>query len=500
MGVIKKQTFQSSILLYAGTLLGFVGTGMMAPHLLSQSEIGTMRLLMSYSGILAGVGALGFSTVTIRFLPEFREKSMNQRYGFFGITVLAGIVGFLITWLIIALIKSHVVANNADKSPQFAEFFFLIIPLTLFQIFYGLFDFYNSALYRSAFGVFLRDFFQRVLMLIGLLMIMFHFFDFVTYLYYYVIAICLPTILMLIHLGRHEHLDLRINTSILDKPLVRSMASVAFFGFLSSSSNAAIIQIDSIMVNQYLDSTAVGIYTITFFFGSLVLIPSKAFNRISPTVISNAFKDNDLVMIAKVYYKGCRSLFIVGALIVLGLLVNLDNIFFLIPRTYESGKMVILYIAFANLIKMAGGSNDSIITYSKFYRLTTVFLVLLVVLIVFFNFLLIPIFGMDGAAIATLIAVLIHTISKTIFIWRKFGLYPYSIQYIVVLALSGIIYLTVTLVPPFEYYILEIAKDSAMAGFLFLLLLWRLPIASDLRTMTEDVFSDSLQYLRKKIN
>jgi len=499
VGVIKKQTFQSSILLYLGTLLGFVTTGMLAPHLLSPSEIGTLKLLMSYSGILAGIGVLGFTTVTIRFLPEFQKKSVNNRYGFLGISMIVGVIGFLITWFIITLIKSDVIENNHEKSPEFAEYFFLIIPLTLFQIYYNLFDLYNSALYRSSYGVFLRDFVHRILLLIGLFLVMLHFFDFRIYVYYYTTAICFPTILMVFHLIWYKGFDLTINRPLLNMSFFSSMVSVAFFGLINNASHVAILQIDSIMVNRYLDSTAVGIYTITFYFGSLVIIPAKAFNRISPTVISNAFRDENIDTIRDIYEKGCRSLFLIGSLTVLGLMVNLDNIFYLIPQSYDTGKMVIVYIAFANLIKMADGSNDSIITFSKYYRLTTVFLTLLVVLIVVFNLVLIPIFGMDGAAIATLVSVIIHNVSKTIFIKRKFNLFPYNNQYFLVLIVTFIIYVIVNLIPPFNNFILEIAKDSALAGLLFVAFIWQLPIALEFRRILTDIFETLIQYFQKKL-
>ncbi|MDZ7608500.1 MAG: polysaccharide biosynthesis C-terminal domain-containing protein [Cyclobacteriaceae bacterium] len=498
MGIIKKQTVQSTILLYAGTLLGFVTTGVLAPHLLSPSEIGTLKLLMSYSGILAGIGILGFSTVTIRFLPEFQKKSINNRFGFLSISMIAGAVGFFVTWLIITIIKSDVIANNYEKSPEFAEYFFLIIPLTLFQIYYNLFDFYNSALYRSAYGVFLRDFIHRILLLIGLLLVMLHYFDFRIYIYYYTTAICFPTILMIFHLIWYKGFDLTINRPLLNKSLLGSMASVAFFGLINNASHAAILQIDSIMVNLYLDSNAVGIYTITFYFGSLVIIPAKAFNRISPTVISNAFTDNDLTKIKDIHEKGCRFLFLTGLVTVLGLFVNLENIFYLIPRSYETGKMVIVYIALANLVKMADGSNDSIITFSKYYKLTTVFLLLLVVLIVVFNLILIPRYGMNGAAIAALISVIIHNITKTIFIWRKFDFFPYNIQYYLAFALTALIYAIVAIIPPFSNFILEIAKDSLLAGFLFLSVIWRIPMAFEIKKVILETQQAFMKYFEKK--
>ena len=142
------------------------------------------------------------------------------------------------------------------------------------------------------------------------------------------------------------------------------------------------MQIDAIMVNSFMDSSAVGIYVITFYFGTLVFIPARALNKIAPTLISKAYKENNRDTIKDIYYKSCGNLFLIGILIFLGLMVNLDNVFNIIPRSYEDGKFVIVLIGLANLIKMAGGTNDSIIIYSKYYKTSTVFYLILGILIV----------------------------------------------------------------------------------------------------------------------
>jgi O-antigen/teichoic acid export membrane protein len=378
------------------------------------------------------------------------------------------------------MIKPIIVQNNIGKSPQFASYFFLIIPLTIFQVYYALFDAYNNALYRSSYGVFLRDFVQRILVLIGLLLVFLHVFDFNEYIYYYVISICLPTLLIFLHIIRHKALDLKINLNFLKKPLVASMVSVSFFGLLNSFSSIAVLQIDAIMVNSYMDSAAVGVYVISFYFGTLVFIPAKALNKIAPTLIAKAYKENNRDTIKEIYYKSCGNLFLVGVLILLGLMVNLDNVFNIIPRSYEEGKTVIVLIGFAYLIKMAGGSNDSVINYSKYYKINTTLLILFGLLIVSLNFIFIPMYGMTGAALASLLALFFHNMIKTVFIKWKFGLNPYNFQYLIVLVISVIIYFIVSYIPKPENFIFEIFIDSLVTTVLFYFSIKFSPLAKDL--------------------
>lgn len=498
LGVIKRQAFQSSVLLYIGTLIGFLTTGLIAPHLLTKSEIGTLRLLLSYSAIFMSIGALGFGTVTIRFLPQFYDINTRKHHGFLGILLIAGTLGFILSLIIIELIKPSIIENNIEKSPQFARYFFLIIPLTIFQIFYTLLDSYNNALYRSAYGVFLRDFVQRIFILIGLILVFLQYFDFQAYLYYYVIATCLPTVLILLHIIRHGSFDVRIKRKFYTRAIIHSVLSVGAFGVLNTISNIAALQIDSIMINMYLDDSAVGVYVITFFFGTLVFIPSKALNKIAPTIIAKAYKENDAATVKDVYYRSCRNLFLIGTLLLLGLWVNLDNVFHLIPRSYEEGRWVIVIIGFANLIKMAGGSNDSVIIYSRYFRVTTAFLVVFSILIILFNYIFIPIFGITGAAIATFTALILHNLMKFIFIKIKFGMNPYNLQYLAVLAIAFIIYLIVDFIPDPQNYLIDIAVDSTISALLFYAFVSRLSLAHDLHESVNQVYVKAIGFFRTK--
>jgi O-antigen/teichoic acid export membrane protein len=258
------------------------------------------------------------------------------------------------------------------------------------------------------------------------------------------------------------------------------MVSVSFFGLLNSFSSIAVLQIDAIMVNSYMDSAAVGVYVISFYFGTLVFIPAKALNKIAPTLIAKAYKENNRDTIKEIYYKSCGTLFLVGVLILLGLMVNLDNVFNIIPRSYEEGKNVIVLIGFAYLIKMAGGSNDSVINYSKYYKINTTLLLLFGLLIVSLNFIFIPMYGMTGAALASLLALFFHNMIKTIFIKWKFGLNPYNFQYLIVLVISVIIYFIVSYIPKPENFIFEIFIDSLVTTVLFYFSIKFSPLAKDL--------------------
>ena len=84
-----------------------------------------------------------------------------------------------------------------------------------------------------------------------------------------------------------------------------------------------------------------GVYTIAFYFGTLVVIPSRPLLKISGTLIADAWKDNDLKKINNIYYKSCINQFIIGGFLFLGIWANIDNILTILGPDYQQSKWVI---------------------------------------------------------------------------------------------------------------------------------------------------------------
>ena len=99
--------------------------------------------------------------------------------------------------------------------------------------------------------------------------------------------------------------------------------------------------------------------------------------------------------------------------------------------------------------------------------MTTVFLIVLIMLVIFLNFMLIPTFGMTGAALASSIALLLHNLIKFTFIRHKFKFNPYNYQFPVVLILSAFIFWLVSQLPELNNFLVEIAIDSVATIILF---------------------------------
>ncbi|MCF8332169.1 MAG: polysaccharide biosynthesis C-terminal domain-containing protein [Bacteroidales bacterium] len=475
MGEIFKQSARSSIYIYLGVLIGFIITGILYPKLLSVEEIGLINVLIGYSVIIAKLGGLGMQQVTTRLFPYFRDEKYKH-HGFLLLVLLVTAIGFLIVSALYVLFKNNLVRMGAQESGMFGQYVDFILPLILFSMLFNIFDNYYKVLYNAVKGTFYQEVVKRIFVLLAILAYYFNAFDFSGFVYSYVIAAAVPFLALVLSLKFSGKLYLKPELNFLTKKLKKEITDVGLFGILAGTSGIFIVHIDKIMVMNITDSLgATGVYSIAFFFGSLVHKPAKAVMKISSVFISEAWKNNRLSEINNLYKKSAINQSLLGLILLIGLIVNLDNIFQFLTEDYSDGRYVILIIAIAFMIDMGSGVNGQIINTSRYYRWQTYLLLILLISVVLLNWLLIPVYGITGAALATLISKMLFNLSKFFFIYIKWKMQPFDTAFLKIFAAGAIAFATGWFLPEMENYILDtiVRSTLTLAAYSFAVLMLR---------------------------
>ena len=466
MGIIQKQAIKGTIYSYLGVLIGFITTGLLFPRILTTDENGLLKLLISYSLIFAQFASLGFNSVTTRLFTYFRDHKKSH-HGFLFIAFMVGLGGFIIIIIAFFLLKPLIISNSIDKSALFVEYLYYIIPLIFFTLFFSILDNYYKVLYNAVRGTFLKEFLQRLLILFSVILYYFNLLNFNFFVIAYITAICLPTIFISISLILEKQFSLKPDLSYLSKEMSRTMISVSVYGILISFSGILILNIDSIMINSMIGISQTGIYAITFFFGTIILIPSRSLTKISAAVIADAWKEKNLILIKDIYYKSCLNQLIFAGLLFIGIWANINNIFKILPPEYEPGKYVIFFIGISSLIQMASGISNIVIFNSKYYKVHTYFMLILVVLIITTNLIFIPKYGIVGAAMASALSNLVFNLLKFIFLYFKFRMQPFDQKYFIIIIAAGLSYIIGYLLPEIKNYIFDIIIRSAIIALIY---------------------------------
>jgi len=478
VGIIIKQTIRGSIWSYAGVLLGFLNLAILSPKIFSAEEIGLTQVLIAISTILAQFSGLGFQDVTNRLFPFFRNNKQHHN-GYLFLAMAVSATGFILVSIFLYFFTPYLVTQNLDKSPLLSEYAFYVWPLVFFFLYFAVFDNYNKVLYNIVLGTFLKDFLLRLLNLGIILLYYFDVIDFARYVLLFVIIQSVPPLVLSLYLIRHKKFNLRPQLHFITPELKKQILLLCVFGIISGLSSFALINIDKYMVNAYIDLKAAGIYSVTFYFGTLIMIPSRVMNKAVVPIISESWKANNMAKIDDVLVKSSINQFLFGLLLFAGIWGNLHNIFRILPENYENGQWVIFFISMANLITVSTGSSIMVLNTSHYYRFQAYFMFLLITLVVISNILLIPVLGITGAALASMISTLIYSAVRLIFLKIKFGLWPWKLQHLSGIAIAVISYGAGTLIPSISNLVADILVRSLVILVVYIVLVYFLKLSTD---------------------
>ncbi|MVM30986.1 lipopolysaccharide biosynthesis protein [Spirosoma sp. HMF4905] len=491
MGIIKRQTIQSSIYSYAGVAVGFLTQGLWFPNLFRGTQVvGLLTLLISLSQVLAQASNLGLNGAGGRYFPLFRNAE-RQHNGYLLITTLTTLAGFGICVLVLWLARPWVIEFYQKDSALFVEYYYLLIPLTLFTVYFTVFDNYARLLYDPVTGTLLQQFVLRLLILLAGGLYWLGWVTLPQFLGVWLLAFLIPLILMIISVARDEALFFNRTFVSVNADLRRNLMRYAGLTLTSALSTQIVWTIDKVMINSKQGLGDTGIYGTASYFAAVIAIPATALYKVSGTLIAESWKTNDLQNIATIYRKSCLNQLIAGCLVFVGVAANLSNVFRFLPPDYEAGYYVILWLGLGKLIDMATGVNGIILNTSRYYTYDSLFFVVLIFITIAANMLLIPRFGINGAAIGAALATILYNLARTLFVGFAFRMQPFTWRNLVVILLGLVVWWVTIQIPypsadaPKWRTILDIGWRSALITGLFGGAVIVLKLSSDINQTVE---------------
>ncbi len=493
MGIIIKQSIKGTIWSYLGVVIGFVTTSYLFPEYLTTNTVGLFGLLLAWTGLSAQIASLGFNGITLRLFPYFRDKDEGHN-GYLFIAFMVMMVGFGLFLIFYFIFSPWLVENNIEKSQLFSKYVYLLIPLTFFTLLFNLLDNFNKLLYNAVFGTFLIEFLQRLLILISVLIFIFGWINLNSLILFYTTAVCAKGVIIFLFLFFKGEINLNPKLKFIEKNLKAEMFNVAIYSILTGVGGSIVFSIDKIIINQMLGLSATGVYTIAFFFGTLVVIPSRPLLRISGTLIADAWKRNDVDYISDIYKRSCLNQFIIAAFLFGGIWINIDNILVILGPDYAEGKWVIFFVGLGYLIDMATGANAQIIGYSKYYKVALLFLLVLIILVFSLMYFLIPVWGIVGAAVAIALSFFINNLMRFVYLFRKFGMQPFTPHFFIVILAFLFAYFAGVFIPR-----VELIYDILVKGTIFTIVFFSIIIGFRVSTDINDTLLSIFNKLKNLI-
>ncbi len=474
MGVIINQTFKNTIYTYIGFAIGAINTLFLYTNFMSDEYYGLISYLISSASIIMPLLSFGVQNTMVKFYSSYLQEKDQNKFTtlMFFIPILIAISVAIIGIIGYKSIASFLTKQNEIVINYVWTIYVLAITMAYFEVFFA----WSKIHMKSVFGNFLKEVFNRVLTMLMLFLL---FFEKIT-VHQFIMG------LILIHFVRM--LLMCINAYWVKKPQfefklpsnIKDVLKYSSLIVIGGSVATIILQVDKFMIGQLGVISNVAFYSVATFIAMVIAVPSRAMHQITYPMTAHLMNDKKMDELASLYRKSSLTLYIIGGFIFLLILLNINELYKIIPEQYGGGILVVLFISIAKLIENLMGNNNSIIYNSNYYRMVLFFGVLLAILTVILNIIFIPLYGIVGASFATLIALSLYSLIKVVFVWKKFRIHPFSrstlyTTFLLVLFLGGFYFWNFNFHPIFN-----IVLKSILIGVIYLFLIIKLNLSKEI--------------------
>lgn len=427
MGVIIRQSIKGTIANYIGVAIGFVTTFFVLTRFLTAEEIGLTRVLVDAATLLAALAQLGTGSSIVRYYPYFKDAKSGD-HGFFLWTLVIPLIGFVIFGLLYILLRAPIEHAFIEKSPLFVDYYYAVLPLAFFMLYMTIFESNANVLMRIVVPKITREVIVRVLTLAAYLLYAFGWLSLTEF----VMAFCgvygIATLVNVGYLFSLGRISLHADPQHITKPLRRDYSLYTLFLITTAFATAITPVLSTFFISAQQGLAFTGVFAIATYIATIIDIPYRSLGAIAQPQLSQAVKDNNIAGANNLCQNVSLHQLLVGAFLFFVIWSNIDLFFALLPNGdhYAIAKNVVLILGISKLINSTLSIGTSALNYSRYYYFSLIFAFLQTALAIFFNNHLIPRWGIDGAAMATLLAYLFYYMALLILVRFKLRITPFS--------------------------------------------------------------------------
>lgn len=456
MGIVARQSIKGSIVSYIGVFIGFITSMLIVVPLVDPASYGLLGVLCDAATLLGSLAMCGMGAAGVKFFPYFKNPDKKHN-GFFYYLLVIPLLGVALFFSLTIILKAPIIDYFSKNAAVFSDYFYWIFPWAFFIVYQNIFATYSNVLMRIVVPRMVQEVIIRVFNMAILLMFAFNVVDIRWLVALQVMVYGIAMMINFFYIAKIDKLSLQHDNSFISKPMRKDIASYAAYTLLASVGTTIMTKVDSFMIAGMLGLEYLGIYRIAMYMGIISEIPSRSLFAISQPIAAEAVKNNDTKALSQLLKSVSINLMIISSAVFLLLFINVDNIFELIPNgaKYESGKWVMVLIALAGVINITFTFSLNIIQLSKYYMYYLPFLLFLSALGIAGNQVLIPYFGMGGAALAKVITYVVFGLLLTVFVYFKLKIHPLSINHLKLLGIIVAVLIINFLLPTLENHFLD---------------------------------------------
>ncbi len=500
MGIIIRQSLKASVSVYLGVFIGMVNVLLISTYYLSKEQLALTRIILENSFVFAGFSMLGVGAIIDRYFVRFKDDEKKHN-GFLSFVLIYPLFGLFIFGILYMVFKSQIVAYFAENAPLLNHYHLITLPLTFIWVYLIILETYCKNHSRIAIPMFLREVLLKLLNIALILMFAFEWITFDWLMYGLILIHVLVLIVSVLYVKRLKKLYLTLNWSIFKGEFFRQMLVYGVIVMSGVLGYGVLKFIDRVMLANEKGLADAGIFILAVMIAGIIEIPKKTIAQISAPIMAKYIHQQEYDKAQELTQNGAINQFWAGSLVWLGLFACIDEIFMFLPKgnEYAEGKYVILFIGLAHVLDMSVGFMSEIITYSKYYFITTILLFVCAGIVIVGNNYAIPLYGVNGAAAVTGIVVVFFALARVVAVWLLFRISSFTRNHFKMLIINALIVGLIMICPQTSNNLWVafgvIVAKSVSITLIFFFLLIKLNISEDFNQL----FKTSIQFVKDKL-
>ncbi|CDF79136.1 polysaccharide biosynthesis protein [Formosa agariphila KMM 3901] len=481
MGVVINQSIKNTIITYLGFGLGAINTLFLFTRFLSDEYFGLITFILSTANILMPLMAFGVNNTIIKFYSTFKTRHTQNSFLtlilFLPLVVIIpfGTIGYLAFDFI-----SNWIANDNELVKEYVWLIYIAaIVFAYFEVYYS----WAKVQMQSVFGNFMKEVFHRLGTMVLLFLLYLDIVSVDQLIILIVLVYVIRTCIMMIYAFSIKRPVIKFSKLTNVSDILKYTSLIIIAGSVAN----IILEIDKFMIGFYNILENVAYYSVAIYIASVVGVPSRSMHQITNPLTAKYLNEKNKEGLEDLYKKSSLNLLIISGFIFLLIILNINELYKLIPEQFGSGILVVFLIGIAKLFDNLLGNNNAILFNSDYYRIVLIQGMFLALISVLLNIYFIPLYGLNGAAYATFISVFLYNTIKISFVYRKFKMLPFSEN---TLKVFGLITITALIFYFWDFPfhpVVNIGLKSIIIGLLYGGICYIFNLSEDITTILNNI-------------
>lgn len=491
MGIVFRQSIKTTIVIASGAVLGAV-FNYVGAFVLTKQEFGFLTNFIFLAAIFQIIILMGTGSVIAAYTQKY-PSSDERRKGLITFSLLLTIVTSIVFSIAYFLLKDYIIGHYQLQDREFMSRYYVWLPMLVFV--WGittLFEMFLIVHSKIAVISFVREVVLRICNLIIIGLFYYKVISFHQFMVGNILVYIIPAVIILSVSSRFEGFGVTFNFKVFDKAEYKDLLRFSWYHMLLSISLNFLGYIDSIMLAP-LDKSgmaSLATYRWALLVISIMTIPYRAMRTSSFATLNQTYIDKNYPKLYDIFHRTGINVLIVAVSMFLLIAFNIDNLIKILPEGYESIKPVVLILMLGQLVDMATGLNTELISISEYYKFNFRISILLLLMIVIFDRMLIPVYGVYGAAWGATISLVLFNIAKMVYLWKKMKVQPFTKKSITVIFAGLITATTIYFIPDIHNVYIDCILKTAIIIGIYSFLLVKFKSSNDLNTYLDSILKN----------